>query len=70
MPFLFPAMNRKPRSHLFKGILQSSKIVPTVAVKGLRQALHITTPGRVLLPCNRSDTRSRRTWVRPDHWAT
>ncbi len=50
MPFLLDAMIWAAITHLQSGILLRSMTVPTVTVKGLRQSLHLWTPGRVLLP--------------------
>src|SRR5690348_12985467 len=50
MPFFDPFTSANASTHLFSGILLSSMTVPTVTVNGFSQALHLYTPGRVLLP--------------------
>ena len=52
-PFLLAAMRWKPSAHLFSGIWLLSMTVPTVTVKGSRQALHWYMPGRCACPDQR-----------------
>lgn len=60
MPFLEPAIRRNASSHLLSGILLSSITVPTVTVKGRRQGLQTTTPGRAEAPVARRTRSVRR----------
>jgi len=52
MPFLLDAIRCEANTHLCSGTWLRSMTVPTVTLKGLRQSLHLYTPGRVDLPAS------------------
>src|SRR5665213_2940607 len=53
MPFLLEQRRCVASTHLVSGILERSKTVPTVTENCSRQSLHLSNPGRCLVPSRR-----------------